>query len=153
MLMIFLLLLSYVSDSQNALLSPSGDQSKLFVNLKSSLIGFTLEQLPHFLGIVQRVASNYFATRKAILNDTHTHVICKITPKSIRDSLGLSKSQCQALIPFTESEVLQVFRKANLEYKNKLFHTIFKTPVPLETLITPLSSELFINPVISTISS
>ena len=39
-------LLSYVSDAQNALLSPLEDQSKMLVNLKSSLIGFTLEQLP-----------------------------------------------------------------------------------------------------------
>ena len=45
-----------------------------------------------------------------------------------------------------------MFEKYNLEYKNKLFQAILKTPVPLETLITPLSSELFINPIISSIS-
>ena len=45
-----------------------------------------------------------------------------------------------------------MFRKDDLESKNKLFHTILKNPVPLESLITPLSSELFINPVVSTIS-
>ena len=48
--------------------------------------------------MVQRVASNYSTTRKAILDDTQSHVICRITPEAIRDSLGLSKSQCQALI-------------------------------------------------------
>ena len=100
------LLFSSVSDAQNALLSPSGAQSELFVNLKSSLIGFTLEQLPNFPDIVQRVASNYSSTRKSVLDDTDSHVICKITPEAIRASLGLSEAQCQAQIPFTESEIL-----------------------------------------------
>ena len=72
--------LSIVSDAQNALLSPSGYQLELFVNLKSSLMGITLEKLSHFLDIVQRVASNYFTIGKAILDDTHSHVICIITP-------------------------------------------------------------------------
>ena len=45
-----------------------------------------------------------------------------------------------------------MFGKDDLESKNKLFQTILNTPVPLDTLITPLSSELFINPVISAIS-
>ena len=47
---------------------------------------------------------------------------------------------------------MQVFRKADLESKNKLFQTILNYPNPLETLITPLSSKLFINPAISAIS-
>ena len=45
-----------------------------------------------------------------------------------------------------------MFGKADLESKNKLFQTILKTLVPSKTLITPLSSELFINHVISAIS-
>ena len=45
-----------------------------------------------------------------------------------------------------------MFGKANLESKNKLLQTILKTLVPVETLFTPLSYELFINPVISCIS-
>ena len=93
---------SSVSDSHNSLLLPFEDQSELLVNLKSSLIGFTLEQFPHFLDIVQRVASNYSTTGKAILDDTHSHIIFKITQKAIRASLGLSEAQCQALVPFTE---------------------------------------------------
>ena len=125
---------------------------ELFLNFKSSLIGLTLEQLPNFLDIVQRVAPNYSPTRKAVLDDTHSHVIWKITPEAIRAALGLSEAQCQAMIPFTESKFLQVFRKADLESKNKLFQTILNTPVPSDTLITPLSSQLFINPVVSSIS-
>ena len=38
--------------------------------------------------------------------------------------------------------------KSDLESKNKLFQTIFNTPVPSDTLITPLPSELFINPIV-----
>ena len=45
-----------------------------------------------------------------------------------------------------------MFNKANIESKNKLFHAILNTPVASETLITPLSSKLFIKPVVSTIS-
>ena len=45
-----------------------------------------------------------------------------------------------------------MFGKVYLESNNKLFRTILKTLVPSETLITPLSSELFINPVISSFS-
>ena len=45
-----------------------------------------------------------------------------------------------------------MFKKAELESKNKLFQTILNTPVPSETLITPLSFEMFINLVVSTIS-
>ena len=44
--------LSSVIDAHNALLSPSGDQLDMLINLKSSLIGFTLEQLPNFPDIV-----------------------------------------------------------------------------------------------------
>ena len=84
------LLLSSVSDSQSAFFSPSEDQSKLFVNLKSSLIGFTLEQFPNFPNIVQRVASIYSPTGKAVLDDKHSHVIFKVTLEVIRVSLGLS---------------------------------------------------------------
>ena len=69
-----------VTDAQNTLLSPSRDHSELLVNLKSSLIWFTLEQFPNFPDIFQRVASNYSPTGKAILDDTHSHVIWKITP-------------------------------------------------------------------------
>ena len=98
--------LSNVTNSHNALFSPFRDQSELLVNLNSSLIGCTLEQFPNFLDIFQRVASNYSPSGKAILDDTHSHVVCIITPKAIMDSLGLSKSQCQTLIPFTELEVL-----------------------------------------------
>ena len=45
-----------------------------------------------------------------------------------------------------------MFGKADLESKNKLFQTILNTPVPSESLITPLSSKLFIKHVVSTIS-
>ena len=86
--------LSCVNDSQNALLSPSGDQSELLVNLNSSLIGFKLEQLPNFLDIVQRVASNYSPNGNAILDDTHSHVVCSVTPEAIRATLGLFEAQC-----------------------------------------------------------
>ena len=54
------LLLSSISDSHNTLLSPSEYWSELFVNLKLSLIGFTLEQFHDFLDIVQRIASKLF---------------------------------------------------------------------------------------------
>ena len=66
--------------------------------------------------------------------------------------MGLSEAQCQALTPFTESEVLQVFKKTDPESKYKLFQIILNTPVPSETLITPLSSKFFINPVSSAFS-
>ena len=45
-----------------------------------------------------------------------------------------------------------MFGKVDLESKNKMFQAIFKSPVPSKTLITPLSSKLFINPVVSDIS-
>ena len=45
-----------------------------------------------------------------------------------------------------------MFWKADLESKNKLFQTILNTPAPSDTLITPFSSKLFINPIVSTIS-
>ena len=45
-----------------------------------------------------------------------------------------------------------MFRKSNLQYKNKLFQIILNTPVLSETLITPLSFKLFLNPVVSAIS-
>ena len=41
-----------------------------------------------------------------------------------------------------------MFGNVDLESNNKLFQTILKTPVPIETIITPLSYELFIKPVI-----
>ena len=45
-----------------------------------------------------------------------------------------------------------MFGKSDLESKNKLFQTILNTPVSSDTLITPLYSKLFINPIVSTIS-
>ena len=46
--------LSSVIDAQNTLLSPFEGQLELLVNLKSSLIGFTLKQSPYFpKGILQ----------------------------------------------------------------------------------------------------
>ena len=125
---------------------------KTICKFKVILNRFTLEKFPNFPNIVQRVASNYSTTGKAILYYTHSHAICKIISEAIRATLGLYESQCQTMIPFTESKVLQVFGKSNLESKNKLFQTILKTPVPSKTLFTPLSSEMFIKPVVSTIS-
>ena len=45
-----------------------------------------------------------------------------------------------------------MFGKADIESKNKLFQTILKTTVPLDTLINPLSFEMFINPTVSSMS-
>ena len=83
-----------IIDSQNTVFSPFGDKSELLVNFNSSLTGFTLEQFPNFLDIVQRVASNYSPSREAILEDTHSHVIFTITPEAITTSLVLSEAQC-----------------------------------------------------------
>ena len=85
---------SSVSDAHNSLSSPSEGQSELLGNLKPSLVGFALEQFPHFLDMVHRESSNYSATGKAILDDTHSHFIWKITPEAIRNSLGLFEAQC-----------------------------------------------------------
>jgi len=109
-----------VNISQSTLSSLPKGQLEMLNRLKLSLVGFALEPLPHFQELVQWACLNYSSTKKSILDNRHSCILCQISPEEIKVSLNFLETQSQSSIAFSEADVVQVFRQSDLEVKNQL---------------------------------
>ncbi len=86
------------------------------------------------------------------MNSSHGHLLCITNPQNLRISLNCLVDLTSFLIPFTETNVLQIYEKATPEAKNELYHHIMNTPVIHESLVVPFQSELCIPTIHSSVT-
>ena len=68
---------STITQAQNLLLSVPAGHSEIFDKLKSSLVGFTQEPLPHFPELVQCFSLHYSITEKVVLDYAHSCILLR----------------------------------------------------------------------------
>ena len=130
----------YVISCHNALQSAPMDNSEFHAKLCNTVIPSTLHPLPNCPEFVSLCAQNFSTAENVIINSQGDRVLCKVDSQNPRETLNYSADFVSSSISFDEADIIQVYKKASNEEKDRLYQKILLKPV--ENLIVPFSSEL-----------